>query len=383
MLAVTFNVSGASATEGSGVQFTISYSGSLAPMEGASVQYATANGTATTGDYTSTSGTAMFWGGGPTTQVVTVTTNGDTTDEDDETLLLNLSNPFNGSIGTGQATGTILDNDNPPTVSVGDASAAEGGTATFTATLSQASGKTITVSYATQDVTAVAGTDYTNTSGSITFNPGETSKTFTVATTTDSLDEDNETFNVNLSSPSNVTINDGQGVGTVSDDDPLVGIVIGNDSKEEGQTLNFTVTLSTVSGKTVTVQYATSEGTADDPTDYTGASGTLTFTPGQTSKVVNVTTHDDLSDEDSEMMSVTLSNANNGTITRPPQPAARSPTTTIRRRSISATTSSLRARRRRSPCRFPRRAARRSPSPTARPMARPCPRPTTRRQPAR
>ena len=86
--------------------------------------------------------------------------------------------------------------------------------------LSAAYGQPVTVHYATADGTATAGSDYTAASGDVTFAPGETSKTITVAVLGDRLAEPTETFVVNLSGPTNAIIADGQGVGTILDDEP-------------------------------------------------------------------------------------------------------------------------------------------------------------------
>ena len=108
----------------------------------------------------------------------------------------------------------------------------------------------------------------------------------------DTLDEANETFFVNLSAPSNATILDGQGQGTITNDDPLPSLSIGNVTVTEGNsgTVNatFTVSLSAASGQTVTVNYATADGTAVPPGDYTARSGTLTFPPGRPSQSITV-----------------------------------------------------------------------------------------------
>jgi hypothetical protein len=163
-----FSVSDPTITEGGTAQFVVSYTGSLTGI--AMVSYATANNTALTsdGDYTAASGALMFMQGGATSQTVNVSTTGDTKDEDDETFYLNLSNPSNATIADSQGVATIQDNDSPPTLSINDPSAGEGGSATHTVTLSAASGKTITVDYATADnSSAVAGTDYTAASGTL------------------------------------------------------------------------------------------------------------------------------------------------------------------------------------------------------------------------
>ncbi len=111
-----------------------------------------------------------------------------------------------------------------PELSIADVSQDEGDTGTtnfdFTVTLSHASNQTVTVAYATQDGTAtVADNDYQAVSGTLTFDPGQTQKTISVPVTGDLKVEDHETFSVLLSSPTNATILDGTGTGTIENDD--------------------------------------------------------------------------------------------------------------------------------------------------------------------
>ena len=124
---------------------------------------------------------------------------------------------------TPTSTTYITDDDDPPSVGVDDVAVTEGdsGTesATFTVSLSVASGWTVTVDWATSDGTATAGTDYTAGSGTLTFAAGDTSKTFDVAVTGDTADEDNETFTVTLSNASNASVPDATATGTITDDD--------------------------------------------------------------------------------------------------------------------------------------------------------------------
>src|SRR5207248_266171 len=107
-----------------------------------------------------------------------------------------------------------------PSLSINDVSVTEvsGGTtnAVFTVTLSAASNLTVTVNSATADGTAKAGTDYQSTSGTLTFNPGETGKTITVPVIGHTLNGASANFFVNLSSPTNATISRAQGVGTIT-----------------------------------------------------------------------------------------------------------------------------------------------------------------------
>ena len=187
------------------------------------VNYATANGTATsTSDYTAVSGTLTF-NAGTTSQQITVPVRGDTVNEATETFNVNLSNATNATIVTSQGVGTIIDNDPVPSVTINDVSITEGNfltkTATFTLTLSAASGQTVTVNYATANGTATAGSDYVAKSGTVTFAAGTTTQTITVTINGDTTREANETFFVNLSAPTNVTIARTQATGTILNDD--------------------------------------------------------------------------------------------------------------------------------------------------------------------
>ncbi len=106
----------------------------------------------------------------------------------------------------------------------------------------------------------------------LTFTPGQTSKTVTVLVNGDTTNEANETFFVNLSGAANANITDGQGQGTILNDDGAPALSISDVSVTEGNsgTVNaaFTVSLSPASGQTVTVNYATANGTATAGSDY-------------------------------------------------------------------------------------------------------------------
>ena len=151
-----------------------------------------------------------------------------------------------------------------PAVSVSDASAAEGDTVAFTVSLSAASSQQVTVEYATSDGTATSGTDFTAESGTLTLAANETSKTVSVATTDDSVDEEDETFTLTLSSPANATLGAAAATGTIEDDDepPPPAVGVSDASAAEGDAVAFTVSLSAASSQQVTVEYATSDGTA-------------------------------------------------------------------------------------------------------------------------
>jgi hypothetical protein len=283
-----------------------------------------APGSATAGtDFTFSTATVSFATDDPdgAIRTVNVAITPDVFDEVDETFNLSLDNIVGGTSTIGSPSGhqvTITDDDPPPSLSISNAaSVAEGATASFAVTLSPASGKTVTVDYATANGTAVAPGDYTAKSGTLTFVPGDTSETITVATNTDGSVELTENFTVQLSGETNASISDGSGLGTITDSSPLPSLSISDAAPvTEGATASFTVTLSPASANTVTVNYATANGTAVAPGDYDAISTTLlTYTPGQTTKTIDVSTNDDGLDEpDGETFTVGLSGVSNATI---------------------------------------------------------------------
>jgi hypothetical protein len=189
------------------------------------VHYATADGSATApSDYGATQGDLSF-SPNETTKTVTVGVVGDTTPEPDETFVVNLSSAANAAISDGQGTGTITNDDvaAAPTFSISDATVTEGNSGTTNATFTVAKagppGASASVAYATADGTATAPSDYQSTSGTLSFGTGETQKSVTVPVVGDTVVEPDETFVVNLSSPTHATIGDGQGVGTITNDD--------------------------------------------------------------------------------------------------------------------------------------------------------------------
>lgn len=201
-----------------------------------------------------------------------------------------------------------------PTLSISDANVTEGNTgtvaATFTVTLSAASTQTITVAYVTGDGTATVGSDFQSTGGTITFAPGETTKTITVPIIGDRLPEPNETFAVNLSAATNATIADGQGVGAIIDDEPHISISdVSKLESRKGQTtlFTFTVTLSAAYDQAVTVSFHTVNGTAKTSnSDYVAQSGTLTFASGETTKTITISVKGDNKREANEYFYVDL-----------------------------------------------------------------------------
>ena len=241
-------------------------------------------------DYAPAQGTVTFAAGSTATQTIDVTVYDDTIDEPDEQVTVTLRNARNallaGGGDTASAMGTIEDDDDPPRVSIGDSSLTEGaagGAMRFAVTLERASSRTVTVRYDTADVTAAAGADYTRASGTLTFDPGERTRTIAVAVTDDALDEPDEELTVTLSAAVHATV-DAAGRtarGTIHDNDGLPALSIDDSSAAEGAgTMPFIVTLAPPSGQTVTVFYETSDGQAETDLDFTKTEGELTFRPG-------------------------------------------------------------------------------------------------------
>ncbi len=257
----------------------------------------------------------------------------DAVSESTENFFLNLSNPTNATMADGQAICTINDSIPPPTpaISIDNETVVEGNAgstvAFFSVTLSNAYNQTVSVNYVTANGTAVAGTqtsgaDYQAKSGTLTFLPGETSQAIAVEVWGDSAPESDETFNVNLWSPVNATIADGQGIATIANDDaaaPQPAVSISDVTLTEGNSGStnavFTVTLSTYSVDPVAVDYlASDEGGVDNDEDFTGVSGQLIFFSGETSKTIEVPVIGDTEPEGDEMFSVNLSNPVNCSI---------------------------------------------------------------------
>jgi YD repeat-containing protein len=219
--AVAFSIaSNGAVTEGGTSVFTITKTGSAATS--VSVNYATANGTAVApGDYTAKSGTLTFTTT-QTSQTVSVVTTDDAAVESTETFSMSLSTPTGGAtIATGTATATINDNDaasptcNGISFAAGDMANLAGDPLVFTVTKSGSTSASCNVNYATANGTAVAGTDYIATSGTLTFTSAQATNTVTVPTI-DRGSRFDKTLYLNLSAPSGgSTISDAQAVGTI------------------------------------------------------------------------------------------------------------------------------------------------------------------------
>lgn len=319
---VQFTSASYNATEGDG-QVNIEVTLSKVTAFPVTVDYTITAGTATAGsDYTAANGTLTF-AAGETSKTFPITIVDDGANEDNETLTMALSNVTPGSVTPGapvNATLTIADNDSVPTVAFNSATVTvneNDGTATISVSLSAASNLPVTVNYGITAGTATAGSDYTATNGTLTFAAGETSKTFPVTIVADTLDEENETVNLTLSAPNGATLGTAGAILTIVDDDaaPTVQFESAAVSKNENvDIVDVVVTLSAPSGKVVTVNYASSNGTAVEGQDYAEAVGNLTFAPGETSQVIEISILNDKDAENTETLTLTLSNPTNATL---------------------------------------------------------------------
>jgi aryl-phospho-beta-D-glucosidase BglC (GH1 family) len=195
--------------------------------------------------------------------------------------------------------------------------------AKFTVSLSAPSGQTVTVRYATTNGTAAAASDYTASSGTLTFLPGETQKVVSVAVLGDSLVEGSETFSVLLSNAANGTLADATGVGTIVDravaPQPLPTLSIDDVTVTEGNAQTqaaFTVSLSAARATAITVAYATAADSAQPGSDFVATSGVLTFAPGVTSLTITVPIVVDTQAEANEAFRLVLSNPAGATLAK-------------------------------------------------------------------
>ncbi|NBB23039.1 DUF11 domain-containing protein, partial [Runella sp. CRIBMP] len=290
--AATISINDVTQAEGDAGTTTFTFNVTLSQVvsSAVTVDFATAPGTANAGgDYTTNSGTLTFPANGAgQTQTVSVSVLGDVVGESNETFFVNLTNIMGAADVTfadNQGLGTIQDND--LSFSISDATISEGnsGTTTLTFTVTRNSTATAeTIDYQTADNTATtADNDYVAKNGMLTFAVGDASEDIVITLNGDLKVEPNETFFVNLSNLSNGSISDGQGQGTITNDDAAVVTLSGGTAKNEGSagttSYTFTATLNNPVQGGLSVAYTTTNGTASTAdNDYTDNDGTLTFT---------------------------------------------------------------------------------------------------------
>src|SRR5439155_241900 len=323
------SIADVSAAEGNSGTTTFSFTVSLSSEsdQPVTVQYQTADGTATTAnsDYLATSGTLTI-PAKTLSGTIQVSVVGDHIAEPNETFFVNLSNPTNATIGDGQGVGTILNDDTTPQLDIqATASVMEGNSGTtnvtLTATLSNTTDQTVTVNYATHDGTAKASNnDYVAVTGVLTIPPKTLSGTITVTVNGDVTEEGNETFTVVLTNPANATLGNATATVTILNDDNVPALAINDVTHQEGNTggattYTFTVSLSNPTDQPVSVHYQTADGTATEANfDYVPASGTLTIPPKTILGTITIQVRGDAQVEPDETFFVNLSSPTNATI---------------------------------------------------------------------
>ena len=246
------------------------------------------------------------------TAAFTFTPVDDVLDEPEETVAVS-GRALESALTVRPAVLRILDDDETPTISIADAGAVESaGRIVFPATLSGASARTITVSYRTADGTAEAGADYEAGAGELSFAPGQTARSVTIAVIDDALDEADETFLVQLGEAEHASVGDGEATGTITDEDEAPLITIEDTSEVESSgAIGFVVTLDAPSGRSVSVVCRSADGTATVGEDYVEEVGVLRFEPGETQKTISMELIDDVLDEGDEQFLLNLSEPEN------------------------------------------------------------------------
>jgi hypothetical protein len=285
----------------------------------ASVNFITAgNATATVGaDYRATNGVLVF-ATGVATNTFAVSIINDLLPENNETINVRLSNPTNCSLGTSNLVITIITNDSAVlrftaiTNTVNEAD----GTLTLTVLRTGTTNNVVTVDFATTNVTATAGSDYTATNGTLTFAPGETNQTIVLQLIDDAFQESTETFRVVLRNPVDATITFGTATVTIQDDD--VSMVTFTTNAVRVSETNGPVTLTVVrkgaTNTAVTADFTTTNVTAIAGSDYTATNGTLSFAAGETTKLITIGITDNLFQKITETFQVRLSHVTNASL---------------------------------------------------------------------
>lgn len=332
----TVDINDVRVTEGDGGTTNATFTLSLdkpAPSV-ALLDVATESGSALAGqDFTQTS-TRVVFSPGDSSQTVSIPVVGDLIDEPEQNFFVTLQTAGNVVVaGDGRGVATIVDNDDPPTISVSEVvEVTEGnaGTTTdaiFEVSLSLPSELDVAVDFATGGASAHAGEDYESAAGTLQFAPGETTHTVGVTVLGDDPDELNESFNlVALSGGTGISTSRGAartptalrqapataavGVGTILDDDlpPVISVdSVSVDEGDSGQTpALFTISLSTPSALEVVASYRTVDASALAPFDYDPRFGALAFQPGQTRRTLAVWVNGDELEEGDEAFALGL-----------------------------------------------------------------------------
>ncbi|MDE0005728.1 MAG: M10 family metallopeptidase C-terminal domain-containing protein, partial [Rhodospirillaceae bacterium] len=310
------SISNVEVWEGKTVQLTVSLS--RPSWKEVTVWWQTSDGTAGGGDYAGrTTKQKITFKAGETSKVIEIETTDDNLRETSESFSITLSDPQNADLAPDPAaTVTIRDDDSYPTVSVADAAVTEGGTAQVRVSLDRPYSKDVTVLWSVSDGTATGG-DHSVPSQpqKVTFRPGETSKVIGIDITDDAIHEGSEYFIVLLSDPVNAELGSLTAAVMITDNDPVPQVSVADATVAEGGTVQVTISLDRPSTKEVTVRWSTADGTAGSG-DYSGQSTpqTVTFRPGETSKVIGIDTTDDALAGSDKAFTVALSGPSGATL---------------------------------------------------------------------
>lgn len=309
-----------SVVEGTGSNPTVmTFNATLSSPTGrkAKVNYSLISGTALIGDdFEANSGTLVF-NENESVKQIAVKINADAFVEPDETFKVKLASPSNLAISDDEAIGTIQNDDVGGSVQL-QAAVSEIGEAgkSITINVARTGGNAagIIFRYATTNGTATANQDYLPSEGKLVFDAGDSVKSFIVPILDDAIDEPTiETVNLTISDISGGAVLGSQttAVLNIIDDDPAPLLAIASTNVIETNsgttTANFAVNLLAVSGQSVTVNFATADGTAIAPGDYQSRSGALTFAPGEISKTIAVLVNGDTQIEPDETFFINLS----------------------------------------------------------------------------
>jgi FG-GAP-like repeat/Calx-beta domain len=261
---------------------------------------------------------------GQTSATINIPVKGDLLDEFDETFLVNLTSPVNASLAKAVGTGTILDNDAEPSLTITDVSLVEPissqGTV-FRVTLSAPSGKPISFRYATANGTAISGSDYFPVNTVVNVQTGAVTVDCYVTVIGDTTFEPDENFFLNITNASNVSLADAQGEGRIINNDPVPTLNIYSNSVFEGDSgtsnTELTVQLSNPSYLPITFNALTSSGTATAGSDYVASDTVVTIPAEQQTATTNVQIIGDTINEPGETFFVNLYNVSNAVISNP------------------------------------------------------------------
>lgn len=289
---------------------------------------ATTASTATSGiDYEDVM-TSLTISAGSSSILLPVTVYGDSDEEGDEFFSLAITNvSTNVTVALPNIIGNIVDDDtsspDSPRLSIDNVSVLEGDTGTadlvFTVTLDQPSTTIVTVDFATEDGSALAGADYNPTNGQLSIPIGTTSATIVVSALGDTFSEDDETLRVRLSNISgDAQLDDNFGTGTILTDEPLVRLSIADAGGPEGQTTNsehvFVVSIDSPALNAVTFIFTTGDDTAVAGEDYIANSGATQISPGDTSANITITVIADEENEPDETYNLALSDVSTNAV---------------------------------------------------------------------